>query len=137
MWFPTTSDMELTFYQMNKNFVRFKDLEHVQDYYDDTCNRLGRPPVKLRITSSRGVDYAGICHLMTPYFIEFTDKLFSMRWEDLREENRSPQDLCCASDYIVYHELFHHISGLFDGPNFEYQLREFIRRETYKIKMYI
>lgn len=66
---------------------------------------------------------------MTPYWIEFTDKLFQMEWKDLREEYRSLQDELAVSDYIVYHEIFHHISGLMDGPNFEYQLKQFIKNE--------
>lgn len=120
----------------------FTNLEQIKFYYDDVCERYNRPKVIPMIINDRRIDYIGVCESLRPYYIKFCDGIFDIVFTDLDEKHHLPdwihedipedsqyKYILHASDYVIFHEIFHHISGLMDGKNFEYQLGKFILQE--------
>lgn len=114
--------------------IQFKNLYQIKDYYDRLCDSLGMiaPQVDF-LPVSREYRELGVCRMDGR--IEFCSHLFYLTDNDIQDQYRAfwslPENKLSATDYVVYHEIYHHITGLPDGINFEYQLWKWISNHKY------
>lgn len=105
----------------------FHNREDIQQYVDRVCTIYEKP--RLMVEMSRQIEDLGQCSLVK---MTINDRLLRGRVPQINEDlhpSRSKFPELTLVQYVVLHELFHHISGLMDGDNFEHQVVKFIEKE--------
>lgn len=102
----------------------------IQNMYNSICKNYNKLRVKVQWMEEHHVDYTsalGVYYRSTLPNIIYLRKPNELNNISLSTAHTAFYSMSISKfEYVMYHELFHHISGLKDGEYFEDRLIEFI-----------